>query len=99
VGAYVLAGELAKAQGDYTLAFSEYERSLRPFVKKNQDLSGASVTLMTSPWVVWLMHQSLRILPNWTIQWMRTWGSKRVHEAASDFILPTYSQGGEGEFH
>lgn len=29
VGAYVLAGELALAKGDYTQAFSQYEKQLR----------------------------------------------------------------------
>lgn len=37
VGAYILAGELKKAQGDHVLAFNRYEEILRPFVKANQD--------------------------------------------------------------
>jgi len=35
-GAYVLAGELKKHQGDYRTAFAEYERILRPYVTKAQ---------------------------------------------------------------
>ena len=35
VGAYVLAGELAEAEGDYIRAFQRYEEGLRAFVKKN----------------------------------------------------------------
>lgn len=56
MGAYVLAGELAQAQGDYTIAFSEYERCLRQFINKNQELAGANVWLMSSPWAAWLMN-------------------------------------------
>ncbi|MEV6427702.1 FAD-dependent monooxygenase [Nocardia sp. NPDC051463] len=37
IGAYVLAGELASAAGDYTHAFAAYERELRDYVKINQD--------------------------------------------------------------
>ncbi|MEV5888454.1 FAD-dependent monooxygenase [Nonomuraea fuscirosea] len=33
VGAYVLAGELAAANGDHRAAFAEYERQMRPYAK------------------------------------------------------------------
>lgn len=36
VGAYVLAGELAAADGDHRAAFAAYEHELRPFVELNQ---------------------------------------------------------------
>ncbi|MEV6301665.1 FAD-dependent monooxygenase [Actinoplanes sp. NPDC051861] len=35
VGAYVLADELAKADGDVTAAFAAYERVMRPYVEQN----------------------------------------------------------------
>lgn len=38
VGAYVLAGELAAANGDFRTAFENYEAQIRPFVEKNQEL-------------------------------------------------------------
>ncbi len=38
VGAYILAGELAKARGEHKKAFLQYEKILRPFVKANQDV-------------------------------------------------------------
>ncbi|MFJ9414003.1 FAD-dependent oxidoreductase [Streptomyces sp. NPDC101227] len=37
VGAYVLAGELALADGDHTKAFARYERLLRPYVTPCQE--------------------------------------------------------------
>jgi 2-polyprenyl-6-methoxyphenol hydroxylase-like FAD-dependent oxidoreductase len=43
VGAYVLAGELKKAQGAYPLAFKRYNELLQPFVELNQKF-GASVS-------------------------------------------------------
>jgi 2-polyprenyl-6-methoxyphenol hydroxylase-like FAD-dependent oxidoreductase len=36
VAAYVLAGELARARGDYRAAFGRYERLLRPYVARGQ---------------------------------------------------------------
>jgi 2-polyprenyl-6-methoxyphenol hydroxylase-like FAD-dependent oxidoreductase len=36
VAAYVLAGELAAARGDYQAAFARYERLLRPYVARGQ---------------------------------------------------------------
>ena len=38
VGAYVLAGELAAAQGEYRVAFARYENELRDYAKHCQDL-------------------------------------------------------------
>ncbi len=38
-GAYVLAGELAAANGDHTQAFARYEATLRPYVEANQDFA------------------------------------------------------------
>ncbi|GAA4502073.1 FAD-binding protein [Actinoallomurus oryzae] len=39
VGAYVLAGELARAGGDHAAAFAAYERELRAYVTGNQALA------------------------------------------------------------
>jgi 2-polyprenyl-6-methoxyphenol hydroxylase-like FAD-dependent oxidoreductase len=38
VGAYVLAGELARAAGDHVRAFAAYEERMRPYVKQGQQL-------------------------------------------------------------
>ncbi|GAA2145479.1 FAD-dependent monooxygenase [Actinomadura napierensis] len=46
VGAYVLAGELAAAQGDHEAAFAAYEREMRPFVARNQKLGPANLKRM-----------------------------------------------------
>jgi 2-polyprenyl-6-methoxyphenol hydroxylase-like FAD-dependent oxidoreductase len=39
IGAYVLAGELAKAEGNYNRAFQTYERMLRPFITAKQKMA------------------------------------------------------------
>jgi 2-polyprenyl-6-methoxyphenol hydroxylase-like FAD-dependent oxidoreductase len=38
VGAYVLAGELKQAGGDYNRAFNRYNELLHPFIEANQKL-------------------------------------------------------------
>ena len=39
VGAYVLAGELATAGGDYRAAFARYERECRSYMEQNQQIA------------------------------------------------------------
>ena len=39
VGAYILAGELKSAEGDYSMAFKRYNELMRPLVDANQDLA------------------------------------------------------------
>jgi 2-polyprenyl-6-methoxyphenol hydroxylase-like FAD-dependent oxidoreductase len=46
VGAFVLAGELAAAKGDFEAAFGGYEERMRPFVAKNQALGPANIKRM-----------------------------------------------------
>jgi 2-polyprenyl-6-methoxyphenol hydroxylase-like FAD-dependent oxidoreductase len=35
-GAYILAGELGRSQGDYRAAFELYEKAFRPFIERKQ---------------------------------------------------------------
>ncbi|MCX4747989.1 FAD-dependent monooxygenase [Kitasatospora sp. NBC_01287] len=44
VGAYVLASELGRAQGDHTAAFAGYETRMRDYVQQNQKLAKDNVT-------------------------------------------------------
>jgi 2-polyprenyl-6-methoxyphenol hydroxylase-like FAD-dependent oxidoreductase len=41
VGAYVLAGEIRRAAGDYTTAFAVYETTMRHFVSEAQKMAGS----------------------------------------------------------
>lgn len=55
VGAYVLAGELAAADGDHTRAFVEYERAMRDYVMRSREFAmGAAKRLLpNNRWGVW----------------------------------------------
>jgi len=46
-GAYVLAKEMARAEGDFLAAFRSYERLFRPFVERKQDAASAFASSFT----------------------------------------------------
>ena len=65
VGAYVLAGELKMAAGDYRIAFANYEKEMREYVELNQK-SGASMGSQLIPPThagIWFSNQMIRTLP------------------------------------
>lgn len=80
VGAYLLAGELAKAQGNYTQAFRQYEEGLREYVRKNQKLAMMNTTIMgtdsswTTLFVCWLNNQLARFMPGCCVQFCKKLG-------------------------
>jgi 2-polyprenyl-6-methoxyphenol hydroxylase-like FAD-dependent oxidoreductase len=65
VGAYVLAGELAEASGDYRIAFRNYENLMREFVQKCQGLAdgGTEWFVPRTRLRLWLSNQMWKILP------------------------------------
>lgn len=65
VGAYILAGELAEADGDYRPAFERYEARVRPFVDKCQGIadSGTDWFVPRTRFRFWLSNQMWKILP------------------------------------
>ncbi|KAK7911618.1 FAD/NAD(P)-binding domain-containing protein [Apiospora marii] len=58
VGAYVLAGELARHPGDVAAALEGYDRVLRPFIDEVQKLPPGGPTLAApqTDWGIWFMH-------------------------------------------
>jgi 2-polyprenyl-6-methoxyphenol hydroxylase-like FAD-dependent oxidoreductase len=65
VGAYILAGELAEAGGDYALAFERYETMMRRFVDQCQKIAdgGTDWFVPRTPLRLWLSNQMWKILP------------------------------------
>jgi 2-polyprenyl-6-methoxyphenol hydroxylase-like FAD-dependent oxidoreductase len=65
VGAYILAGELAQAGGDYVLAFERYESLMRSFVDQCQKIAdgGTDWFVPRTPFRLWLSNQMWKILP------------------------------------
>lgn len=65
VGAYILAGELAEADGDYHAAFQNYEARMRDFVQKCQGIADGATDWFVprTRFRLWLSHQMWKILP------------------------------------
>lgn len=94
IGAYVLAGELASAKGDYQTAFEQYENELRPFIKINQELGLRASKLMKSHennnLMTWLLDQLMRIAPGRLIQFFINRSTRRIEQAANSITLKDY---------
>lgn len=64
VGAYVLAGELKEANGNYQVAFKQYENIFKPFMSKKQKSaqSFAKSFVPKSNFGIWLRNQAFRLI-------------------------------------
>jgi 2-polyprenyl-6-methoxyphenol hydroxylase-like FAD-dependent oxidoreductase len=88
VGAYVLAGELARAAGDHRAAFAAYEDVLRPYIAQAQELppGGVDGFVPRTRLAITLRTQAVR--------WMNRWPLRNLMAAQfgkSDAIeLPDY---------
>ena len=94
VGAYVLAGELAIASGDYNTAFVTYEKKLRSYVEQNQKLGQIVAKNMTSEKnnkiTLWLYDQLIKIIPEQWLNFITKRAAKRVSRAANAISLKNY---------
>ncbi|MFF4380953.1 FAD-dependent monooxygenase [Kitasatospora sp. NPDC001547] len=88
VGAYLLAGELAAAAGDFRTAFARYEELMRPYVARAQELppGGLNGYAPEGALMIRLRAASMR--------WMGRWPLRPVLAAqfakAGDIALPDY---------
>ena len=85
--AYVLAGELNRADGDYRLAYDRYERLLRPLVEQKQAdarrFAGAFAPKTAAG--VWVRNQATKLL---AVPYV---GDRLLSRQLTDsFALPTY---------
>ena len=96
IGAYVLAGELAAARGNLSIAFDQYEKQLRPFVQSNQQLGITSANLMRSrekkSLSNWLLNQLMRIAPGRLVRFFINLSTQRINRASNSIDLKDYSQ-------
>jgi 2-polyprenyl-6-methoxyphenol hydroxylase-like FAD-dependent oxidoreductase len=88
--AYVLAGELDRARGDYRAAFSNYENQLRAFVEGKQIAAEnfASSFLPETALGLWLRNQVTRLM---RLPGIADWLIGRSVIVRDDFDLPNYS--------
>ncbi|AKU94619.1 monooxygenase, FAD-binding [Labilithrix luteola] len=96
VGAYVLAGELAAADGDHVRAFENYERVMRGYVNENQELGREAIKHMIvrskeGLWVQTLMLRVLPHLPQMALGWFYSRLKRRVEQAANAVTIEDYA--------
>jgi 2-polyprenyl-6-methoxyphenol hydroxylase-like FAD-dependent oxidoreductase len=88
VGAYVLAGELARAGGDHRRAFAAYEEVMRPYIDQAQELPPGGVNGFVPRT---RLEIALRVH---AVRWMNRWPLRNLmaaQVAKSDAIeLPDY---------
>jgi 2-polyprenyl-6-methoxyphenol hydroxylase-like FAD-dependent oxidoreductase len=89
VGAYVLAGELAAAHGDHTVAFPTYDREMRDYVTQNMKRppGGPNGFAPRTKRGIWMRNQFMRMLPH------LPGGSKMMggmQKAANSITLKSY---------
>ncbi|MGW0178430.1 FAD-dependent monooxygenase [Nocardia sp. NPDC003345] len=66
VGAYLMAGELAAADGDHRIAYPAYERTMREFADRAQEFArgaGDGGLMPANRAQLWLRNGSVRLLP------------------------------------
>ncbi|HLK79643.1 MAG TPA: FAD-dependent monooxygenase [Streptosporangiaceae bacterium] len=89
VAAYVLAGELAAARGDYRAAFGRYERLLRPYVARGQKqaLGGRDYLAPATAKKIRQRDRFFRLLPHLPAKRLIRYLSTRT---ATAITLPDY---------
>jgi 2-polyprenyl-6-methoxyphenol hydroxylase-like FAD-dependent oxidoreductase len=95
VAAYVLAGELAAARGDYQAAFGRYERLLRPYVARGQKqaLGGRDFLAPATAKKIRQRDRFFRLLPYLPAKRLIRYLSTRT---ATAITLPEYPDPGPG---
>ena len=87
VAAYILAGELHVARGDYATAFAQYQRRFGPFVlqKQKSALRFAGTFAPKSKFSMFFRNQIMNLL---RIPWISDVVLSR--DLGDHFVLPTY---------
>jgi 2-polyprenyl-6-methoxyphenol hydroxylase-like FAD-dependent oxidoreductase len=86
--AYVLAGEVSRASGDYATAFAAYDARLRPFIEGKQHTAAnfASTFVPQTEFGIWLRNQATKL--------MALPGAANLmlgKSLSDDFALPDYA--------
>lgn len=86
--AYVLAGEISRASGDYAKAFAAYDARLRPFIEGKQHTAEnfASTFVPQTEFGIWLRNQATKL--------MALPGAANLmlgKSVSDDFALPDYA--------
>lgn len=90
VGAYVLAREIGQSNGDYAMAFARYEKSIRKFIDKSQNVSESNLQILAngnSSWFIKFQLYFMKILPESFLKFFTKWGRWQMKKAANGMTL------------
>lgn len=88
VGAYVLAREIGESNGDDTLAFERYEKTMRNLVEAAQKLAETNQQAFTESSILMKIQlYVMKILPKKIIQHFTEKGKKQMKEVANRLVL------------
>ena len=88
VGAYILAREIEKSNGDHAVAFDEYEKTMKKYVEAAQSLAEANQQAFTeSSMRMNFQLYFMKILPKKFIQYFIEKKRKQMKEVANGLIL------------
>ncbi len=89
VGAYVLASELKNR--DFATAFTNYEKIMRPFVEKGQNLAESNLQILArsnSSWLLTCQLYLMKLLPGKFMHLLTKWESWQMKKASNAITLP-----------
>lgn len=90
IGAYVLARELKRSNGDHLSAFANYETLLRKCVESSQKASTDVHGLwQSSDWKIKFQLWLMKILPGAFLKFFMKQGSAKIQDAAHSIVLDT----------
>jgi 2-polyprenyl-6-methoxyphenol hydroxylase-like FAD-dependent oxidoreductase len=93
IGAYVLAREIDESNGNCTLAFESYEKTIRNLLEASQDLAENNQQAFTqSSMRMKIQLYLMRILPKRIIQYFNEKGKKQMKEVANSLTLEPVTQ-------
>ncbi len=90
VGAYVLAGELKLANGDFAAAFAAYEQSMRPFAQRNQKIGKMVANSMVENSRLRILLRNVTLRVPGLMSGMFKMITKSVAKAANNIVLKDY---------
>lgn len=64
VGSYILAGELKESNGDYKIAFAQYQKIFKPFIDNKQKIAQnfAKSFVAKSQFAIWMRNIAVRLM-------------------------------------
>lgn len=94
VGAYVLAGEIARRPGDLKAALAAYETTLRPYITDVQKLLPGLPWIATpeTAWGVAVLRRLAGIIAWFTKTRLAIWLAGEPSEVENGFALPEYKE-------